>query len=280
MKESLKLRVNEKYAGSLFQPNEGRLLGSSIRAIEIARDDPRYSKIELIRNEVQRRHNELFFFGWEFKRVYTKKELNDAIVLHAKILTTFEPAGEECGTHYDESAACQICGTHRRQMGPLRLKKSSIPKKDIARTIAGEVVVSKAFKEACESHNLNGSSFSQVYSGKSAIDFFQLTSSAPQLELTDKTIAGINPFDLSESCQGEVYKCPEGHTIGLNLLSELYVKSIPQIEVYDFFETEQAVGVRRGLLRPTPIQLCSQKFRQMVLSEKLKGFGFEVAHIE
>ena len=65
MKESLKLRVNEKYAGSLFQPNEGRLLGSSIRAIEIARDDPRYSKIELIRNEVQRRHNEFFFFGWE-----------------------------------------------------------------------------------------------------------------------------------------------------------------------------------------------------------------------
>jgi len=75
----------------------------------------------------------------------------------------------------------------------------------------------------------------------------------------------------------EVYKCPKGHTIGLNLLSEPYVLKIAVIDEYDYFVSRQKIGVKRGLLRPEPIYLCSQSFRTMVLEEKLTGFDFEIA---
>jgi hypothetical protein len=39
-------------------------------------------------------------------------------------------------------------------------------------------------------------------------------------------------------------------------------------------------GSKRGLLRPESRYLCSSAFRKMVEDEKLKGFVFEVAHIE
>ncbi len=100
-----------------------------------------------------------------------------------------------------------------------------------------------------------------------------------QIDLSNNTIAGIDPFDLSTYCKQEIYKCPKGHTIGLNLLSEPHVVSTPLIKEYDFFASKQKIGVKRGLLRPEPLYLCSPSFRNMVLEEKLKGFGFEVAHI-
>lgn len=280
MKETFEFRVNLDFADLLFQAHEGKDLGEMVKVVQLTKDDPRLSQMPEKAKEVKSKYDKGFYFGWQIKRTYTRKELAEANLFSVVVKTTFEPAGEECGTEYDETVACEICGANRKQVGPLMLRKSSIPKKDIARTIAGEVVVSKTFKEACESHKLKGLSFEQVYSRNKPIDFFQINPGSPKLILTDKTIAGIDPFDLSESCEGEVYKCPKGHTIGLNLLSELYVKSLPQIAEFDFFVTEQKIGVKRGLLRPEPLYLCSQEFRKMVLEEKLKGFDFEIAHIE
>lgn len=279
MKETLELRINYDYASLLFKADEGKNLGTSVKVVELSKEDPRYDQIPVIENQVQKKYDRSFFFGWEIKRKYGKKELEAAPLLYMKIKTTFEPAGEECGTVYYETTACKICGANRKQIGSLKLKKSSIPKKDIARTIAGEIVVSEKFTDSFKKRGLKGAVLEPVLFEKGSSNNYQLVA-ATEVDLSQNTVAGINPFDLSTGSEGEVYKCPEGHTIGLNLLSEPHVLNSQSIKEHDFFASKQMIGVKRGLLRPEPLYLCSQEFRKMVLEEKLKGFDFEIAHIE
>jgi hypothetical protein len=122
--------------------------------------------------------------------------------------------------------------------------------------------------------------------------YCQLTANT-EIGLTPSTITGVDPWDFSEGSKGgiynvsgyeikfekEIYKCPKGHTIGLNLLSEPYVVDSPLIKEFDFFASKQKIGVKRGLLRPEPIYFCSQVFRRMVEEEKLTGFEFDIAAI-
>lgn len=296
MKETIELRINYDYAHLLFKADEGRDLGQfsrSIKIIELSRDDPRFNQIPIISKLVKEKYDKGFFFGWQIKRKYSKKELDTATLLQMKIKTTFEPAGEECGTLYDETIACEICGANRNQISPLKLKMGSVPKKDIARTIAGEVVASEKFAAAYRLRGLKGIALEPVVFDKEASGYYQLISSK-EIELSKNTIAGVDPFDFSEASEGvectvsgdytvkfekEVYKCPKGHTIGLNLLSEAYVLSSPLISNYDFLSSKQKIGVKRGLLRPDPLFLCSPAFIKMVKEEKLSGFEFEIAHI-
>lgn len=278
MKETLLLRINYNYANLLFKPNEGKRLGTSVKIIELSKDDQRFSQIPLIDKKVQEKYDQKFFFGWEIKRKYTKNELEEAQLLHMKIKKTFEPAGEECGTLYDETESCEICGVNRKQISPLTLKKSSIPKQDIARTITGELVVTEKFVSIFQKKGLKGALFKPVVFNKAVSNYSQLIAST-EIELSEKTISGINPFDLSPSNEGEIYKCPKGHTIGLNLLSEPYIVQSQIINNSDFFASKQKIGVKRGLLRPEPIYICSQTFRRVIVEEKLKGFEFEVARI-
>ncbi len=297
MREILELRINYDYAHLLFGADEGKDLGQfskSIKIVELSKDDPRYNQIPIISKQVKKKYDKAFYFGWQIRRKYSKQELETANLLQMKINTTFEPAGEECGTIYDEATVCEVCGANRKQINTLTLNKGSIPKKDIARTIAGEVVVSEKFTEAFKQRNLKGAILEPVIFGKGVSDYYQLIAST-ELELTGNTIAGIDPFDFSESSEGveftvsggypikfekEIYKCPKGHTIGLNLLSEAYVLNSPSISESDFLVSKQRIGVKRGLLRPEPIYFCSQAFRKMVEEEKLSGFEFDITNIE
>jgi len=280
MKEIIEFRILNDYIHLLPSSVDWKENGSNY-IVKVERSSSAFEKIKDLTHLVREKNNDYFFLFHNIIRKYTKKELSEATLFQIKIKSTFEPAGEECGTEYDENTACKICGANRKQIGPLRLQKSSIPKKDIARTIAGEVIVSDNFKKAFESSNLKGIKFEQVYSKDNPIDFIQSVPVSPELSTTVNTIAGIDPFDLSESSEDEVYKCPNGHTIGLNLLSKIYIKDLSQqILEFDFFTTEQKIGVKRGLLRPEPLYLCSQEFRKMVLEKNLKGFGFEIVHVE
>jgi len=45
---------------------------------------------------------------FEIRREYTKEDTESAEVFRLKINPCFEPAGEECGTRYDDSASCSI----------------------------------------------------------------------------------------------------------------------------------------------------------------------------
>lgn len=271
-----------EFAHLLFRTDEGKDLGQiskSIKVVRLTKEDPRFYQIPIIGNQIRERYNKSFFFGWGIIRKYSKKELEATTLLHLKIKTVFEPAGEECGTIYDETAVCEVCGANRKQLSPLNLKQGSVPKKDIARTIAGEVVVSEKFAAACKQRGLKGLALEPIIFDKGMSNFFQLTALS-QIELSHNTIAGINPFDLSTSSEGEIYKCPKGHTIGLNLLSEPCILNSQSIGEYDFFASKQKVSVKRGLLRPEPIYFCSQAFRKMIEEEKLTGFEFEIANIE
>lgn len=279
MKETLKLRINLDYASMLFQENEGKNSGTSVKVVEISKDDPRYSLVPIIAKQIQQKYNKAFFFGWEIKRKYSDLELAKAKLLLMKIKTVFEPTGEECGTLFNETVSCEVCGANREQIGPLTLKYGSIPKKDISRTIAGEVLVSARFAEAAQKRGLKGIVLGPIISDNVRSDVFQLSASS-QIDLSQNTLAGINPFDLSTSDKGEIYKCPNGHTIGLNLLSEPHVLDSQLIGENDFFMSKQKVGVKRGLLRPEAIYFCSQDFRMMVVEEKLSGFDFEIANID
>lgn len=279
MKETLELRVKYEYAHLLFNDNEGKNLGTSIRMVHIAKDDPRYLLIPIISQQL-REEGKYFFYGWEIKRKYSPVEFGGAELFKIMVKTTFEPAGEECGTVYDETVACEICGSNRKQIGPLKLQFSSIPKKkDIARTIAGEIVVSEKLVQAYQKRELKGAIFDPVFFRKGNTGYYHFSSFA-ELELSEKTIGGLDPFDLSTIQDGKFYKCPYGHTIGLNLISETYILSNPYLKNNDFFVSKQLVGIRQGLLMPNPIYLCSPAFRKMVIEEELTGFDFEVAHIE
>lgn len=276
MKETLELRINYDFAHLLFKVDEGKNLGTSVKVVEISKDDPRYKQVPIIAEEVKKKYNKSFFFGWQIKRKYSKKELDTAKLFQLKIKVLFEPTGEECGTQYDKTTACKICGANRTQASPLILKRGTIPKKDIIKTIGGEVVVSEKFSNVVRQRNLKGLLLSPTNIEK----YYQLSIADTEIELSSNTIIGINPFDLSTSSEGEIYKCPKGDTIGLNLLSLPYVKDSPLIKKFDFFASRQKIGVKRGLLIPEPIYFCSPAFKQMVEYEKLSGFEFEIVNIE
>lgn len=76
------------------------------------------------------------------------------------------------------------------------------------------------------------------------------------------------------------FKCPNGHLLGGNLISEVYVYHQDEIDTLDFFTSRQLIEAKMGVLRPEPLYLCSPAFRKMVIEEKLTGFDFDVAHIE
>src|SRR6218665_1112599 len=278
MKEIIEFRVFKEHYHLLSKPNNA-VFNGAVYVIYVERTDSVFEEIRQLSQVIKKNPNDRFFGYSNIKRKYNKKELATATLFQMKIKTAFEPAGEECGTLYDETVACEICGANRKQISPLMLKKGSIPKRDIARTIAGEVVVSEKFAEAFKQRGLRGVALEPAVFGKGTSGYYQLVATS-EIELSQRTVAGINIFDLSTSSEREIYKCPKGHTIGLNLLSEAYVLNSPSINDSDFLVSKQKIGVKRGLLRPEPIYFCSQAFRKMVEEEKLSGFEFEITNIE
>ena len=75
------------------------------------------------------------------------------------------------------------------------------------------------------------------------------------------------------------YRCPQGHLLGLNLLSPLYV-NLTQCPAADLLSTRQYISTRRGLLRPERMLVASQRFRATVAEDGLKGFRFEPAELQ
>ncbi len=279
MKELLELRVNVDYAHLLFGKEEGKKRGTSVKVVLLNKDDPRYVRLSEISAYVRREYSDWFFLGWEIRRIYFKRELDSASLLHLQILRSFEPSGEQCGTQFDETSACKICGSNRKQVGNLHLSEKSIPKLDISRTIGGELVVSSKFASVFESQGLSGAVFLPIQTEKGISTYKQLCI-LNEVSLSERLVAGVNPIDLSDHCEDEVYKCPLGHTVGLNLLSETWVSNREGLDVHDLWMSKQKIGVNRGLLRPAPIYFCSQAFRKMAADGNLKGIRFEVAHME
>lgn len=209
-----------------------------------------------------------------YERRYSDEELAQSEFLQLSIDSTFEPAGEETGTAYDYSEACETCGASRIQRSPLILDTRKIPRRaGFSQTIAYEIVVSGRVRDLMENHNLSGASLLPVVDSGSLTntDWSQLVIDARVDVATPPAIFGVDPFDL-----GAQYRCPKGDTLGLNLLSELYIHS--KDEVHDVNSTSQFIGYRQGLLVPFPLIVISQRFYQLLKQHKIKGFHVEVVH--
>lgn len=344
MREVFEFRVDSDFADRLFSVDEGKNLGS-IRVIQMFADDPRFAQVGELQQTVHRESDRAFFYGWHISRRYTKRELDAAEVFTLWPTGTFEPPGELCGTVYDESVACPHCGGGAKQVSDLRLDLRKAPKsKDIARTIAGEVIVSQRMAELLTDGELKGFDLRQVrHKARYADDPFDLhevptgrrilqvaeTFGAPHpterfwvwlnrsenrelyeqaqkehvalknqsrsakskaapvwyqliattsVQIVAPTRVGIDPFD--DDSEGEC-RCPHGDTIGLNLLSELWVSQRDFANCNgDIACTKQYVGVRRGLLRPQPLLVISPRLWRAMEEGEMKGFRVEVAYLK
>lgn len=256
-------------------------MSSLVWRLLIEKSDPRFQIIKNVNAEYRKKNSNKynFFASWGLSRLYSKAEIAAARLFFCKVTKKFEPAGEECGTRYDEAAACPICGAGAPQVTPLSLKLSSIPKTaDIAQTIAGEIVVSRQLIEIFEQNRITGFSYAPLVTqkGMPASDhWFQLHDGPRLVDLSPETVTGVNPFHLDPENK---YRCPNGDTIGLNLISEVRIAASSWVGT-DINFTRQFIGHRLGLLRPERLLIVSPKVRALVMAHKLKGFQFEVAYL-
>jgi hypothetical protein len=282
MKETLEFRMFETDARRFLKPEDGQVLGGDTRKLVLDAKDPRVQLIGSIYREL-RQQGRVFVTSWDVQRKYTQEERDAADLFHLQIGASVQPVGESCGTEYDDAAACPHCGGGAPQRTELRLDTRKLPRgKDIARTLADvEVVVSARLVEAFQKQGLKGARFLPIRGrgGRSAIDsWFQLDVASRPLGIAPQTRFGINLFDADE--KGE-YRCPEGHVLGLNLLSELFVKR-EDWDGSDLCATKQWVGMRSrngGVFRPYPLLLISQRMRRLLTDLKAKGHQLEVAHL-
>lgn len=139
LKTTIEYRISEEHAGSIFSPNEGLRVNKELRLIKLSADDPRWQPLA----ELYWRHERKGFYGWTIKREYSAAEI-DAAKLHLlRIKASIVPTGEECGTLYEDSEMCPLCGCGRVQASPLRLRLSRLPgRAGIAESWAGEVIIS------------------------------------------------------------------------------------------------------------------------------------------
>ena len=141
---------------------------------------------------------------------------------------------------------------------------------------------------------MRGAIFEPVHFKNGLSTFYQLIAIAPKLSVSSSTVVGddvFNPMPEYDKCLSTElgdnpkqtvvhYKCPLGHLIGGNLISEPYIDSSAELEDFDIFASKQYYGVKLNLLRPEPLYFCSPALREMVLTEKLTGFDFQIARLD
>jgi hypothetical protein len=281
MKETIEFRINEDEAHLLFGSNEGRVLGSGLtRRVELPSSDPRLPRMAELQEQLLARRSYLYS-SWDIRRRYSAKELEAAELLRLVPTCFFEPVGEDCGTIYDTSAACSICGAGRRQVSDLVLDTAQIPKRaDVPLTIAGEWVLSRRLADLLEREHVTGVELRPVRhrgngGGRVTPDWLQPVIGPPGVGMVAPTHFGIDP--VRDDLAGE-YRCPLGHTAGLKILSEPYVDRRTWLS-QDMVETEQLVGARLGLYLPKPLVLISQRFYRLLSENNMRGFRVEVAHL-
>ncbi len=273
MREVIEFRISESDA-SQFLGTVGRNLGH-VRNVRLPREDERVRLIGELDSEFHRRGSS-FFTGWHISRHYTPEELQAAEIFHLSLRSVFEPCGEMCGTEYDESSACPHCGAGARQATELRLEPESIPRRNLSISIAGEIVISSRLARAFQSHGITGASFLPVRdsTGRVLDDLHQLIVTSAPVDIVPPTLVGIGPFDLDTKGQ---YRCPQGHVMGLNLISELWVKKESH-DGSDLARTRQLIGARMGVLHPEPRLLLSPRLYWLLRELKVGRLVAEVAH--
>ena len=273
MKEEFQFRLLADDAAKLLPRGVGTKKGISLK-VDAEPTDPLFATIGRTDRDLRAERGHGFITAWKVQRTYDRQEVENALFFTVKVKRLFEPAGEECGTRYDESHACPLCGSGAPQVSKLVVDVGRIPRGvDIATTIAGETIVSSNFVNRVRRAEMSGIEFDDVLqhrSGSALGEWFQLRVPTA-LAVSRLTQAGATPFLDHDSNW-----CPRGDWVGEGLVSELFVHH-PEGHS-DVFETKQYFGVRRGLLRPRPVLIFSARLRRLVADLKLLGIDFEIAH--
>lgn len=277
MREELELRLSPDQAQAVSLEDEGVLMPmGTVRRIRLPLKDQRWERTRKAEHEASST-GDAFITYWRIRRQYSQAELRRAELVQLLPTCMFEPAGEECGTVYDYSKACEICGAGRVQVSALVLDTSRVPKRcDLAFTIArDEFVTSEKFSGLIARAGLTGLRLRDIVpvNKKGSSPWQQATFNSAALRIDSQTRFGVSPFD---ELQGG--RCPRGHVAGHAILSELFVERASW-DGSDFNATAQLVGNRLGLLAPNPLLVVSQRcFRQMA-GAGIKGFDAEIVHL-
>ncbi len=288
MKEICEFRILKETASLLFEIDECKNVSSSVVKCELNSDDPRFDKIWDMDRQYLFKTGKPFFYSWHLRRIYTEKELKEAQFFRA-IFTSrsyFEPAGIDCGTIYDETSACSLCGIGAKQVSPLRLRANSIPKSvDCAVTIAEiERLFSSRLLAALRSEKITGIRSQKIQTtskGKTQtpaiIPWEQIFSDGPHIQFSSRTITGNRPQDHDEKNE---HRCACGNWCGLNILSELHVNE-SELPKTDFAMTICHFGGHRGVgvVHQSQEIIVSQKFRKAFELGGFKGLRFEIVRI-
>jgi hypothetical protein len=280
MREVIEFRMGENTASGILGEDVGVRIGPRgfVRKLELTLDDPLLQTLAAAEADARQRGQTIFTY-WNINRKYTAKELAEAELVQLLPTAMFEPAGEECGTRYDYSSACPVCGAGRVHISDLILDTRRIPAKaDLAFTIArDEFVVSGRLAKLIVSEGLSGARLRPV---KSLVppragnpEWFQPTVDSEPLVTTDAT-----KYGNSLLVEPEKTTCPPGHVVGMRVFTELFV-DCTSWKGADWVQTRDLIGTRRGLLAPYHLLVVSQRCWRLLRAGGFRGFAAEVVHV-
>jgi hypothetical protein len=283
VREFVDFRLYEDWAQKYLGPTWGRPMplpnGAEpmTRHLVLETNDPRFGTLKKLLSQDPSACATVLDY-----RTYDPAELAEAPLLHFIITDFIDCAGEEYGTVYDDSSACPRCGFGRKQVSPLKLGLSKMPRKSsIATTIARgeEIVVSQALAELIRDKNIAGCDLIPIQQNgrkKGLSSWYQLKITADAGETIPPTRFGRDflRYDAEPD-----YICPLHQLSGLNLVSEVFLTQ-SCCRGADILKTVNRYGDRSGLLMPSAILLISQRFYRLLTERDWHGFKVEVARCE
>lgn len=119
---------------------------------------------------------------------YTEDELRSAPLLMLSIGIERDSKGQTCD-RFDFSTACPCCGIGARQIAPLVIPNSSLPKKgSICRTLEGYILLSQPLRDALVKADLSGPEFRQVVSPRGEpLNCWQMSASFEMPPMNEET---------------------------------------------------------------------------------------------
>ena len=279
MRERWELRVRNEDAPEPELLASGRMLGITTQ-IKLDGDDPVLARL-IAQHRARKSAGQSGLISQAIiTRRYSAEELRRATLFQLLWPRIFGAVGIETGTIYDRTGACPICEAGPTQVGPLRLRRSDMPLRyDAASTLSRfERVVNERVAGIIASEGLTGVECRPVdFSSSRKQDgpaWYQLVVTGPR-------VAFVPPSRIADSelDGGETYRCPAGGVAGHLLTTEAYVR-LPDGDHTDVMESEQYIGSMNGHIMPRRMIFVSPRFREAMLREKIRGWDYEVAHVE
>lgn len=214
-----------------------------------------------------------------FKRTYSGAELAGAefFELDPPPRPVLDREPEDEARIYDMSGACPKCRFGWRQKSELRFRKSSLKGDAILRVFGrNEWLVQESFRKATEGFH-DGCEFRPVLelkSGKPIPDWHQLVVDPRAHLAVPESRFGSDPLHVGPE---HALACPDGHTLGIRLCSEPWLRNRPENPIS---ATAELVGGLDALNVPYPVLIVTRKIREAVVGSGLaKGVVFNRARI-